>query len=150
MALTSFYANLSEKLIARIKAQLPEIRHVDLDLGQLDFYDQKPAVAWPCVLFDFFDTEYLQRQDGQHGNMQVRFRLSFDVVSDTSGFSSTAVREKGLQYFELEKKLVEALQYWQADGLVFDDFRRTRSASEKRNDPFRTREIVFKASYFSC
>lgn len=126
----------------------PGIRYINQDLGQLDFYVQRPPVSWPCVLIDFTDTTYEQKQfKAQWGQMNITLRMGFDQWSDSSNLAPQEVEEKALRYFELENKLYKALQDWDADGLLMVKMRRIGALSEQREDKYRVRRLSFRAMY---
>ena len=147
MALTSPKARIIDDIINYLRNEVVELKYINLNLRQLDFYEVQPAVAWPCCLIDIIQITYDQRQDGQHGNLQLRLTLGFDVVSDTSGLAPDEVREAGLNYFELENKIYQKMQYYNAGGLVFNDFIRLRDATQQRDDAFRVLDNDYKATF---
>ena len=150
MELQSFFAQLLLKLQAHIKTEVAEIRYINQDLGQLEVYDMgSPSVSWPCVLVDMSDTNYSDLHGGtQEANVcTILFRLGFNPFSQTSNLQPEEVRKLGLQYYEIEQKLYQALQGYDADGLM-QPMTRTRMATEKREeDAFRVRVLIFTTSF---
>jgi hypothetical protein len=144
------FANIFLRLQEEVAVDVPEIFHVNLDLGQLEFYpeDGRPPVQMPCLLVDF-ETPFIPRQKGaQWGDITMKLRLAFDPLSDTSNLAPDEVKVQGLQYFEIENKLYTKLQFWDAGGLVtIKPFERTFAVTEKRPDPFRVRAINFNGQY---
>lgn len=141
---------LQDKLVAAIpdSADTPGIRLVDQDFGQVDIYEVRPAVSFPCVLVDYSNTEYVQKQfKAQWAEMNIVLRLAFDPWSKSSSLSPMEVREKALKYFEIEQKIYLTLQDWTADGMLMLPLKRMSAVSEKREDKFRVRQITFKATY---
>ena len=147
MALLSPKAILIDNIINYLRNEIVELKYINLDLGQLEFYEVRPAVDFPCCLIDIINTNYTQRQDGQHGDLQLRLKLGFDVVSDTSGLAPDAVREAGLNYFDIENKVYQKMQYYNAGGLVFNEFIRLRDATVKQVDAFRVLDNDYKATF---
>lgn len=47
------FGDLLLQLQARIQQEVLEIREIAEDKGQLESYDIRPAVSFPCVLIDF-------------------------------------------------------------------------------------------------
>lgn len=142
---------LQERLVAAIPDSVgtPGIRYVEQDLGQLDFYATRPAISFPAVLVDYTVTTYEQKQmKTQWAQLSgIQLRLAFDPLSNTSSLTPLQVREKGLQYFEIEQKIYLTLQDWTADGLLMLPMKRISAATEERQDPFRVRRIGFKSTY---
>ena len=126
----------------------PGIRETNQDLGQLEVYDVRPAVPFPCLLVDLAAPSYEQKQfKTQWANMQVTMRLGFDQWGSSSSLSPEDVRVKALAYYEIENKIYEVLQDWNAEGLLMRPLRRLSAVTEKRDDKFRVRVITFTAVY---
>ena len=147
--MNSPFANLFIAISDQVLAEVPEIKWIDMDLGQLEAFDgDRPPVEWPCLLIDFTNTDFAQMQGYQDGNMDIILRLAFDEYESTSAETPTLVRQSALEYFEIEQKLYEALQRWKAGGLLTNAMKRTNAATEKReNDNFRVRRISFAATF---
>ena len=144
---TSPKAILMKKIIDYLRDEIVELKYINIDLGQFDFYEVRPTVTFPCCLVDIVQIQYDQRQDGQHGNLEVRLRFGFEVMKDTSSLAPDEVLEAGLNYFDIENKVYLKMQYWRASGLVFNEFIRLRDANEKIGDGFRVINSDYKASF---
>lgn len=146
--LQSFFSLLYVGIVKRIKEKVPEIRWVDQDLGQIDFYEESPSVAWPCVLTDFNTTGYDPlMQQVQTGNVTINVRLAFAPFSQSSSTAPQAVMDKALQFWEIEMKLYQALQNWTPDDNICQPLVRISAATERRNDPIRVRTLVFTTAF---
>jgi hypothetical protein len=152
--MTSIFNQLLIKLQNKLMADIsdsettPGIRYVDQDLGQVDVYDTRPAVSFPCVLIDFSQTLYEQKQfKTQWAKMNINLRLVFDPYSASNSLAAESVREKALAYYEIENKIYLSLQEWNADGLLMLPMKRIASSTEKRDDKLRIRNIVFTAIF---
>jgi hypothetical protein len=148
--MTAKKGQLLDKLIDKLTAGIPEVFHVNRDLGQLEYYPPggRPNVPMPCVLIKFTSTNYAERQlSTQQATTNIQLRLAVDVLSDTSNLASTEVRTQGLQYHEIENKIYKLLQDWSADGVLNEPMVRTSDGEEIRNDPFNITVINFKAGY---
>jgi hypothetical protein len=142
----SLFSQLFLALQAHIKANVPSIRWIDQDLGQLESYEIRPAVSWPCVLIDFNHTSFEQmQQNRQLGNITFTLRLGFDSYSQSASIAPQEVREKALEYYELEQELYEAVQGFDGGGLM-QDCTRINIATERRDgDNFRVRVLTFSS-----
>jgi hypothetical protein len=152
MALQSFYAQLFTGLQARIKAAVPEIRWIDQDIGQLEAYDIRPTVSFPCVLIDFPATNFQdESKQVQWGDVTIELRLAFAPFSQSSNTAPALVQEKALQFWELEMKLYQALQAWYAMDAaaapICQPLTRVSSATEKREDNIRVRSMRFTTAF---
>ena len=127
----------------RIKTEVPEIRYIEQDLGQLEVYEDRPAVSWPCVLLDFQVSEYRdQLLNVQDGDLVITVRIGHNPYSHSHNLAALEVREKALHYYELENKVYKALQGFEHEDF-FNPLSRKNAATEKRDDPFRVRVLTF-------
>jgi len=148
MALTSKFGKIYQALKEHIKSEVPEIEWIDTDLGQLELYESRPAVKFPCVLIDFPTTEYKEKQQKtQHGQMQVSFKLGFAGYDATNSAAPVQIAEAGLQYFELEHKLYLALQDFNAGDELNIPLVRINAITQLRDDKFRVRIIAYKGTF---
>lgn len=114
--MTSYFSQLYLDMQARIKEQVPEIQWIEQDFGQ-DVYDKwRPNVAFPAVLIDFSNTEYENISFGlQTAVVTISVRLLVAPFEQSYEAAPIKVRKEALNYFDLEQKLVKALQGW---GLI--------------------------------
>lgn len=147
MASTSPFGNIYLALMARLAAEVPELKYIDQDLGQLDNYDVRPTVAMPCALIDIgeFDFDDMAGKNMQHGEGLVLVRLAVDPFSASNNLAPEAVREKALSYYDIEQKIYVALHGWRTTG--FSKMLRRKSIKEIRDDKFRVKVIAFATSF---
>ena len=55
-------ANLFQSLIEKLKT-IDGLRYIDQDIGQLEHYEMRPAVSWPCCLIDIAEFNYSDQQN---------------------------------------------------------------------------------------
>lgn len=111
MATESYFGKLFLALSNHIKTQVPEIKWIDQDFGQLEQFEYRPAVNFPCVLIDFIMAQYTQLAElSQHGDVTIRLRLGFAPFSPGNAAAPLNVREKALEYYQIEQKVYEAVQ----------------------------------------
>ena len=140
--MTSLFSHLFLALQEQIKKQVPEIKWIDLDLGQLDFYDERPKVTFPCVLIDFPDAIFKdEHQNVQWGELIIHFKMGFSPFSSANSLAPDITKEKALDFYEIESKVYQALQQFEADGQV-QPLTRIRATTEKRSDPYRVRLMI--------
>ena len=157
--MNSPFSNLYEQLIARIKDQVPSIRYINQDLGQLENYNPstgRPSVTYPCILIDFDNfTANDLGEAAQTLEGEVIIRLALDTWTNASSLSSPELREKSLKYFDVEFDIYRSLSRWSADSLYDDNneliahygaLSRTATSTEKRDDGLRVRVIKFQTS----
>ena len=146
MATYSPFSSLYYQIMQRLQTEVPEIRWIDQDLGQLDHYEMRPPVSFPCVLLDM-DAFAPTALSGNIQLMQgaVSLRLAFDVWSATDSTTPDAWRDAGLAFYELEWKINKALMGWTPVG--FSHLVRASTATEKREDNIRVREIRYEVQF---
>lgn len=147
MALTSPNSNLYEAILQRIKEAVPEVKYIDQDLGQMENYEGRPPVSFPAVLIDLDEFEFsdVGSDPAQLADGFVVLRLAVPAWSSSAGFAPQNVREKALQYYEVEQKLITKLHAWAPAG--FNKLIRKKVRTEKRDDLYRVRIIAFAISY---
>ena len=148
-AFSKIYLALQDRITEECKA----IRWVEQDFGQ-DNHKERPNVAFPAVLIDFTDAKYDELGNGgQTCMLTVRVRLLFATFSQSYNVAPDEVREKALEYFEVEKRLVDALHCWQPQDNVTGEplarpLIRTSATSDNRGDNgLRIRELEFTTEF---
>ena len=63
-------------LCEHIKKNVPEIRWIDFDTGQLNIASERPPVDWPCCLIDisYPSCRDLAVEDNMHASRRLRAR----------------------------------------------------------------------------
>ncbi len=113
-AFSKIYLALQDRIINECK----DVKWVEQDFGQ-DNHKERPNVAFPAVLIDFTDAKYDELGNGgQTCMLTVRLRLLLATFSQSYSVAPDEVREKALEYFETEKRLVDALHGWQPQDNV--------------------------------
>jgi hypothetical protein len=140
------FIQLFEQVQVRIQNECTSIRFIDEDKGQLDHYQVKPAVSFPCVLMDM-DFDFTDIGDNvQEAQGQLVIRLAYPPYSSANNIQlDNTLREKAISYFALEYELYTALQGWQPDG--FSYLCRRKATTERREDNIRVREIRFDVEF---
>lgn len=140
-------ANLFQSVIEKLIADVPELRYIDQDLGQLENYDMRPAVSWPCGLLDIEEFKF-----SEQGNFKIQLaegivsiRIGLVKYTDSNNLTPKAIRENALLYYEVENKVYKALHGWNPEG--FSRLLRRASGTEKRDDDIRVRIMKFATSY---
>lgn len=128
-----------------LETQMPELKQIALDLGQLDYYETRPALAFPCLLIDFPSANYSELgQLVQWGNLIMQTRLAFAPFSRIDSITPDISVEAALQFYELEAKLYRLLNGYTPSLLNNDDkpvqlcqpLTRLDAKKEMREDPF--------------
>jgi hypothetical protein len=144
--MNSPFANIFLSLQQHIKTELPEIRYIDQDLGQLNA-NTRPPVSWPCVLIDLenFDFENLG-ENVQTAKGTIVLRLGFAPHSNSSQISPQTNIRQAINYYDLEWSLHKTIQGW-APGDDMGSLVRTSATTQQRNDQYRVREIRYSIAF---
>jgi hypothetical protein len=151
MPLQSPEANLLNDLINKIDSLTQGgnklIRYTEQDFGQLENYEMRPAVAWPCALIDVEEMQYSDQQNHHEQLAQciVTIRIGLVKYTDANSITPTNIREKGLQFYETESEVAKALHGWAPTG--FGKLLRRAAGTEHREDDIRVRVLKFAISY---
>lgn len=138
-------------LVKRIKMQIPEIRWIDLDGGQLEFLDESYPVQFPAVFIDFRNIQYQQlSRNYQQGTVSIGVRVAFNIYEDFHGDSPDI--EQAADRLKLLNKVYVALHGF--SGLILTDgednhyskLQRQSMQSERRSDGLKVYEITFQCA----
>lgn len=131
-------------IMQRLEQAVPAIRFISQDLGQLDFYDERPPVSWPCVLIDINDLQFENAsRNVQIATATVTLRIAHTAYSDVSNLPNSQIRELGLKHLELEHRIGSALHGWQPPHESIGTLMRIAIATAKRDDNIRERVLSF-------
>ncbi|RQO78099.1 hypothetical protein DBR40_09115 [Pedobacter sp. KBW01] len=121
--------------------RLQFIKWIDKDKGQLEFYEVRPAVAFPCALIkvEITRTENLGR-NVQRCHGRVTIRLAFDYVGGTSAATPAGTRQQSLDYFDLAQAVYLTIQGKTGGAGKFD---RQSATEEPRPDGLTILNIPF-------
>ncbi|MDR2292113.1 MAG: hypothetical protein LBE11_01395 [Prevotellaceae bacterium] len=145
----SFFSKLYLDLQERIKESVAEIEWIEQDFGQDTFDEWRPNVAFPAVLIDFPITTYSEIGNvNQSATATVALRLLFAPFSQSYEDAPLEVREDALQFFEIENKLVNALQGWCPAGSYCQPLlRRTAASNSNNRTGLRIRNLQFDTAF---
>ncbi|MBC7399832.1 MAG: hypothetical protein H7289_07780 [Mucilaginibacter sp.] len=143
----SILANIFLAVQQRLNSQLTDVKWIDQDLGQLEFYTTRPAVNFPCLLIEVDDTDYSDEgENSQIGEGIIQVRLGLTVYTDANNLTPTLYKEKAIDYYNLEHRVNKALHGW-CDGRFFNPLMRRKSFKEKRDDNIRVRVLRYAFAF---
>lgn len=142
-----------EAILLAIQAKLqeiPEIKYVDEDWGQLNLYLPDIPVQWPCVLFEVKDGNFDNIGNNRLviPNERQMGRFSVDVVignlklTNTSGRAPLSQKNKAWIIHTLENKVHEKLQGFRADFNCSKLIRRS-CQTVKRDDGVQEKHVIY-------
>lgn len=143
----TFYKQFILDLQEIIKNEVPEFRFVDQNLGQWGNDNFRASVSFPGILVDFPTTSYSELAGGSDlASTEIKLTLFWDVNSQSYNLAPLQVRNKALDYYELEQKLVTVLKSWVTD--YFTKLVRTTAVSRNQNElGLRIRELTFMSEH---
>lgn len=124
---------------------VPDLQFIDKDKGQIDRYETRPPVAFPCCLIKISNTpiEYL------HSTLQRRtaiitLRLAFNYVGSTNADTPENLLIQSLEYFDTVEKVEQAIlpNYYKNHR-----FTQTASIEENRPDGLTVINLQFRVQY---
>lgn len=97
---------------------IPGLKYVDEDWGQLDYYSPNFPVQWPCVLIDVSAVDFSnigrdfkkQPVQRQMASGVVSFKIANLKLTNTSAKAPQNQKNKGWSIFELIEELHKAVQ----------------------------------------
>lgn len=132
-------------LLLRTKLMtLPSINWVDLNKGQLNNYEVRPAIDFPAVLLDisYPRTSKLSGKQ-QQCEVLITASIAFDFMDDTSSITPELTLEQSLEVYDIVEEVHQSLQ-----GLI--DIKVIRTPLERmsqRDTPRPDKLKVFQVVY---
>jgi len=118
---------LFPQLADMLRAAMPDLGTVDLDMAQLDYQD-RDVIAYPAVFIDLENIPWEDRGSSiQTGKALLRFTVAVEVSEDTTQGSSQ--RTDAMERLVVVQDVHRALQHQQGEGfgpLVRVSYRRDR------------------------
>lgn len=134
-------------VMEQLKQEVPELKWIDLDEGQLEYYTERPTITYPCVLIGVS----LPRCEDYYGKVQtcdatVIIRVIQSIPTRrTNSVATDQVRETALERYDLVEKVYAALQGF--DSAEFSPLSRTRQNKETRQDGLFVYRIEFSTAF---
>ena len=145
--ITAPQAILFDALVERLKLKVPSLRYIEQDLGQLENYEIRPAVTWPCSLIDIDEIKFSEA--GNHliqiGEGIISIRTGMVKYTDSNNLVTAEIRKNALQYYEVDQEVYIALHGWAPPG--FSKLIRVYNGKEGREDDIRVRISRFSYVY---
>lgn len=133
-----------ESILARLTAQVPELKEIDLQKGQMNY--PRPPLAFPAALLtiQLTNCENLNSKK-QRCDVIITVDLCFDFTGNTTVSTPEVERLKSLAYFALVEKTYANLQGWGTSA--FNPLARTNLIDTPRPDAYKVVKTVFKSAF---
>ena len=126
-------------------ATVTDLKYVDEDWGQLDYYSPNYPVKWPCALVDI--NSIVWNNLGEHkqdGIAQVSIHVATIKLSNTNVKAPTGQKTKSNDIFTLLTKIQKKLHGWApSDQLSIGPLTRLTTRKIKRDDGVREFEVIY-------
>lgn len=142
-----FYSRMFIDLQAYLKSHLPELQTIDQNFAQYNQNTFRADAILPGLFIDFPETSYsgLAAND-QLGMATIDLVLMFEAWSQSGHLAPDNVRERALEYYAIEGKIVSLLQGWSPGYCT--PLVRTGDKSLNRNElSYRIRNLQFQTEF---
>lgn len=130
-----------------LENQVPELRWIDADEGQLNASNQRPPVAFPCVLIDMtYPQTEAMNATAEKIRVQFSLRVAFEGYGQTSSAAPKSVRERALERLDILEKIHRTLQWWNCDRQI-NPLRRQRVTTERRQDGLKVYNMTYESAF---
>lgn len=100
--------------ITQLLSEIPELRWIDFDTGQLQ--EEKPSVAYPCALVEI-NLPRCEDIDNDTQQVYAEFSvlLAFKAMGETNTAAPVPQRSLALQYFDTVNKVERKLHGYRSE-----------------------------------
>jgi hypothetical protein len=129
----------------RIESEVPELKWIDLDNGDIDIQTERPPVAFPAC---FIDISYPNCEDQADSEQLVRANIIIRLAFQPQGASNnkSPVRARALEIFDIVEKVHSALQGWHNAG-AFSTLSRISASAERRRDGLKVYRLLYQTTF---
>jgi hypothetical protein len=129
----------------RLAQQVPALRYIDEDWGQLDYYEGHPPVQFPCALIDCGDIAVTQMGGRvMLDKISVVIRIADLRLSNTSNAAPQTQKTAAYQLFETLQQVICALHGYTGSPDVYGRLVRTAGQRIRRKDGIKMYELTFE------
>jgi hypothetical protein len=139
---------LYEAILARLMAEVTDLKMIDFEMGQLDVLalDQRPAVIFPCA---FIDISFPLCDDtgsgGQTVTARCNIRLGFETPLPTDSNASETRRSAALTIFDTVDDVFAALQNYYTTE--FSAFSRKSQSNDNRYAGIKIVNVIYETTF---
>ncbi|MCC2590345.1 hypothetical protein [Chryseobacterium sp. MFBS3-17] len=143
--------------IENVLCQVADLKYINENWGQLNFYGSEVPVQWPCALIRHTTAQYSNigkdRQakpvNRQEGILNIEITVAYLKLTNTSKRAPALQKKQGFRIWETVEKVHEVLQGFSAaanlGGLV-----RTNTNNVLRDDGVQEVRITYTAGAHDC
>lgn len=130
----------------RLAEKEPNIRYMDEDWGQLDYYNDNPPVRWPALLLDLQSASWInQSQKVQDAPLMIALTVADVKTTNTSLMAPANQKDSAAAIWVVLENIHKALHGWQPihRRSQFGTLSRVSTRRVKRDDGIRQFEVVY-------
>ena len=130
----------------RLQEQVPDLRYIAEDWGQLDFYNEAPPVKFPCALISVSNIKFESQTVGcRWATMTILIRVAdAPAVSGTMAAPET-YRNRAFAIFDLMDTIGNVLYAFGGDE--FNELEQKTITHYSREDAIREYAMLFETEY---
>jgi len=132
-------------IMSRLNTSEPNLKYIDEDWGQLDYYDGQNPVKFPCLLLELQQVTWKnQSQKVQDGEMLISLRIADMRLSNSNQKAPSNQRNATYAIWLILENIHKALHGWRPEQIPqFGALTRISSNKVKRDDGIREFVIVY-------
>ena len=132
-------------IMDRLAIKEPNLKYMDEDWGQLDYYQESPPVKFPCMLLELQQASWKnQSQKVQDGEILISIRVADLKLSNTSYRAPAGQLAKAAAIWLILENIHKALHGWRPVAYPeFGALTRVSSRKVKRDDGIREFEVIY-------
>jgi hypothetical protein len=123
-----------EKAVHLKLSAIAQIKYIDENWGQLEYYSQNPPVQWPCILTDITQVRFSELgndrtktpSNRQMGEYLLELNFAMPRLTNTSFKAPQGQKDAALVFFDILDLIHENLHGWspipQASKLIREGF----------------------------
>ncbi len=97
---------LYNDITAVIEKEMPEIKWVDFDMGQLDI-QENPPVQFPCILLDFAYPQNQSIKKTDRMEIEINLKAGFYVIGQTNTAAPVLQRQDPMIYINVFERIIK-------------------------------------------
>ena len=145
--------NINEKL----EQEVTDLKYIDENWGQLQYYGSECPVKWPCALVDFASGQFsnisynysTETATQQEGILSIEITIAKLRLSPTNTAAKLSQKTRGYEIWKIVKKVHEVLHGWKPlpnSG----ELSRTSTQQIKRDDGIKEIIVVYSIGLHGC
>ncbi len=128
----------------RLKDKVSELKYIDENWGQLDFYGEKAPVKYPAALIDIGSINWINKSQKQQLGVGELIVTLYDMkLTRTSNAAPSAQKEAAFSIYSTLRKIHLALHGWVAENTT-GSLVRVSNKRAVRDDGINEYATVFK------